>query len=79
LIEYLALAARVHDTGAVWVQLYNGAVLCLIDVVDEDTFKAKLLPTSKRAREYRIAHRDIKGFYNSGKLRKKRRVGGCYC
>ena len=71
MIDYLELAVRIHDDGPVWVRLYNGIIICLTGVIDGDTFVAKFIPCSRNAREYKIAHREIKEFHERNELRTK--------
>lgn len=71
MIDYLELTTRIYDDGPVWVRLYNGVVICLVDVLDKDTFKAKFIPCSANAREYKIAYTEVREYYDRNSTAKK--------
>jgi len=62
LIDFSEIESRLRETDRVWVRLYDGTRICLVEVLDSETFKAKFLPCARNSREYVIRHNEIKDF-----------------
>lgn len=61
MLDYADIISRLQ-IKPVWVRLYDGLRICLVAVLDNETFKAKFIPCASNASEYIIKHKEIKEF-----------------
>lgn len=61
-LSYSELIDLIKKNKEVWVTLYDGLVICLIDTDKEvqDGFLAKFIPCAKNSRVYQIAYSKVK-------------------
>ena len=60
MIDYNQLASLVCTEKEIWVRLHDGLKICLIDILEGETFIAKFLPCAENARKYEIEYNEIK-------------------
>ena len=60
LLDFAEIDSKLAGREPVWVRLYDGLVICLTEVADGNTYKAKFMPCAKNSREYTIKKSCIK-------------------
>ncbi|MFH1973048.1 MAG: hypothetical protein ABIK13_00355 [Patescibacteria group bacterium] len=63
-VTYQQIVEKILDAGSVWVRLYDGIKICLIDVIVQEPiiFIGKFLPCASNSKEYKIKFSEVKEF-----------------
>lgn len=63
MVDRTELMQRIADMKGVWVRLYDSTIICLVEAIDNESFKGKFIPCANNAREYRIRADEVKEYY----------------